>query len=132
MSRQRKGNQRPARKPGGLWIGGVIILGAVALLSLRLGRRGAEPTAKGLAELPPVIRSNDASVFAAYGKSPSCKSCHEEEFHRWETSHHALAERMVNQSLEAAAFEPARKIRHGSQGSEAKLQSEKAQIITTG
>jgi tetratricopeptide (TPR) repeat protein len=71
-------------------------------------------------------------VFATYGKSPSCKSCHEEEFHLWETSHHALAERSVNPSLDAAAFAAPHKIHHGSQDSETDLRNGKLQIITVG
>src|SRR2546425_13294582 len=59
-----------------------------------------------------------AQPFAAYAKSPSCKSCHQQVFRLWENSHHALAERPINLSLDWAAFEPPHQIRHGSQNSE--------------
>lgn len=77
-------------------------------------------------------RLSEAEVFATYGKSPTCKSCHEEAFANWEKSHHALAERIVDAKLDAAAFEPARKLQHGTQSSEARATNGIFQIVTAG
>ncbi len=76
--------------------------------------------------------TSDASVFAAYGKSPSCKSCHEEAFKNWEKSHHALAERPIEPGLDTPAFEPVHRIKHGSQASEARVADGKFQLVTQG
>lgn len=74
----------------------------------------------------------DATVFAAYGKSPSCQSCHEEEFKNWQGSHHALAERAVDPALDQTAFDPARTISHGSQTSTARVTAGQLQLVTQG
>lgn len=77
-------------------------------------------------------RSTDAEVFAGYGKSPTCKSCHEEAYANWEKSHHALAERVIDSKLDHSAFEPARTIRHGTQSSEARMTNGVFQLVTKG
>lgn len=66
-----------------------------------------------------------------YGKSPSCKSCHEEAYALWQNSHHAQAERIVDLHLDSGAFEPARQIRHGTQTSEVLRVENKLQFVTT-
>jgi predicted CXXCH cytochrome family protein len=78
------------------------------------------------------MTNSDATVFAAYGKSPSCKSCHEEAYKNWEKSHHALAERPMDGAIDSPAFEPARQIKHGTQQSEVRLANDKFQLITQG
>jgi len=103
----------PLPPPAVLW----LLAGAPVLVALGLGlvlalRPGGRPengsTSSGL---------SDAALHAAYGKSPSCRSCHEEAFAHWENSHHALAERELRTNLDAIAFDPPWKIRHGSQTS---------------
>jgi len=74
----------------------------------------------------------EPAVFATYGKSPSCKSCHEEAFKNWEKSHHALAERPIQASLDSTAFEPAHQISHGTQQSEARVADGKFRLVTQG
>lgn len=71
-------------------------------------------------------------MFAAYGKSPSCQSCHEEEYKNWQGSHHALAERTVDPALDRAAFDPTRTISHGSQRSVARVADGEMQLVTQG
>ncbi|MSU60088.1 MAG: tetratricopeptide repeat protein [Pedosphaera sp.] len=73
-----------------------------------------------------------ADALSAYGKSPSCKSCHEEAFANWEKSHHALAERNLDAAQDKTAFDPARKIHHGTQNSEARLTNDRFELVTTG
>jgi hypothetical protein len=74
----------------------------------------------------------DVEVFATYGTSPTCKSCHEEAYANWAKSHHALAERMVDAELDRGAFDPPRHIRHGTQSSEARATNGVFQLVTTG
>jgi tetratricopeptide (TPR) repeat protein len=80
----------------------------------------------------PASPSDDAQLFATYGTSPTCKSCHEEAYDNWERSHHALAERKVDAVLDKGAFEPPWKITHGSQKSQARLVDGKFQLVTQG
>lgn len=58
---------------------------------------------------------DEGKVFGQYGGSASCRECHEEAFASWETSHHALAERIVKPDLDRAAFDPRRSFAHGTQ-----------------
>ena len=75
---------------------------------------------------------SDTTVLAGYARSPSCKSCHEAEYANWEKSHHALAERDLDAAREKIAFDPAKKIHHGSQNSEARSADGKFQLVTAG
>jgi tetratricopeptide (TPR) repeat protein len=75
---------------------------------------------------------NEAALFATYGTSPTCKSCHQEEYQNWEHSHHALAERKVDTILDRAAFDPSRQISHGSRRSEARMVDGHFQLVTQG
>ena len=75
---------------------------------------------------------SDATVLAAYGKSPSCQSCHAEEFKNWQGSHHALAERGVDLKLDRIAFDPTRSIPHGSQQSAARIADGQIELVTRG
>lgn len=82
--------------------------------------------------LPPSMADADAVVFAAYGQSPSCRSCHEEAFKNWEGSHHALAERAMDAALDTPAFSPTHTIQHGTQQSEARVVGGQFQLVTRG
>lgn len=75
---------------------------------------------------------SDAAVFAAYGTSPSCRSCHEEEYRNWESSHHARAERPIEAARDTSAFQPPQRIAHGTQHSEARLAGGRSELITQG
>ncbi len=76
--------------------------------------------------------NSDAAIFATYGTSPTCKSCHEEAYANWEHSHHALAERKTDPILDRAAFDPPYRISHGSQKSAARLVDGKFELVTQG
>jgi tetratricopeptide (TPR) repeat protein len=103
----------------------VIPLGfAVIVATSRMRSKPGKPPT------PPV--TSEATIFAAYGKSPSCKSCHEEAFKNWAGSHHALAERAVDPALDTPAFMPPHPISHGSQQSEARVVDGKFQLVTQG
>src|SRR5262245_46924 len=75
---------------------------------------------------------SEETIFASYGKSPGCKSCHEEAYNNWDKSHHALAERAVTLGEDGVAFEPAREITHGTQTSHATRTNDLLQLIATG
>lgn len=81
---------------------------------------------------PGSVRVADAALYATYGKSPTCKDCHEEAYANWGKSHHALAERKFDSQRDGPAFDPARKIQHGKQTSEARLSNGIPQLVTTG
>jgi len=129
---------RPTRKKtsraGGskLLVGAGVVL-AVAAASVLFMRRGRHAT---LPAPPPPIGSNpvnsDEQAFSAYGRSTSCKSCHEEAYRNWERSHHALAERNVDAMLDKPAFDPPWLITHGSQHSQARRVNGKPQLATQG
>src|SRR2546430_778168 len=104
MPRQRQ-QKRPARKYGVYWTLGAIALASLTLLALRYKQLPSSPVF-GQKQTPPKTKQSDASMFAAYGGSLSCKSCHQQEFRAWESSHHALAERPIHLAQEAAALEP--------------------------
>jgi len=76
--------------------------------------------------------NSDATIFATYGTSPTCKSCHEEAYQNWERSHHALAERAIDPALDQSAFDPPWRITHGTQNSEARIAGGTFQIVTQG
>ncbi len=92
-------------------------------------------------EMPPAGTSHltaspasptDEVVFATYGTSPTCRSCHEEAYENWERSHHALAERAFDPAMDAAAFEPPWRVTHGSLTSEARMVDGKPHLVTQG
>src|SRR5437867_12242066 len=98
-----KNRKGPERKPGFFWFLCAIALAVTAALALR-GRAPRLQTA--IQQTGSAADTDDTAVFARYGQSPSCKSCHEEEFQLWAKSHHALAERPLKAELDAAAFDP--------------------------
>ncbi|MCW5555793.1 MAG: tetratricopeptide repeat protein [Verrucomicrobiae bacterium] len=85
-----------------------------------------------LSTITPPGADADAAVFATYGTSPTCKSCHEEAYENWARSHHALAERSLDPALDTPAFDPPWRITHGTQNSEARLVEGKFQLVTQG
>lgn len=72
----------------------------------------------------------DATVFATYAGSDSCRACHESEFDRWSTSHHGLAERPLDLAKDRPAFDPPRTFHHGTRTSQALLSNQTPEVIT--
>jgi len=72
------------------------------------------------------------AVEVAYAGSESCQSCHAEAYADWKKSHHALAERLVDAKLDQPAFEPAPRITHGTQRSQARWSNGGPQFVTRG
>ena len=126
MSPQHKANGDSARRTLLAWClgAGLFALAALVVVFSRLESSTIKRGEMG--------RVSDVTGFAAYAKSATCQSCHEESFQLWETSHHALAERAVSSALDSRAFEPAAKISHGSQGSEARVRNQHFEVSTIG
>src|SRR5258705_7292554 len=106
----------------------IFVLAALGLLAARLAMRSSRPAT---APQPFKIES-DPAVFATYAGSQSCRDCHREAFNSWKTSHHALAERAPEPTLDRAAFDPPQTFKHASQTSEARSTNGRFEIVTTG
>jgi hypothetical protein len=57
------------------------------------------------------VMQDEKATFAQYAGSESCRACHAVEFEKWKSSHHGLAERLPNDELDLAAFQP---LKHAS------------------
>jgi len=110
--------------PASSWKAGVI-LGAVALGMVGLLVRFLwparsytplpTPTIVSLAKAEPFVMPDEKTVFSQYAGSQSCRECHPDQFTKWESSHHGLAERKPDGKLDDAAFAPSKSFAHGSQ-----------------
>ena len=121
--------KKPPQRTGKIFL--IVALLAIAFpvgvaVYLSTSKLRSKPTAG-----PTTSKPIEAEVLSAYGKSQSCKSCHEEAFVNWEKSHHALAERKVDPALDKVAFDPHRRIQHGSQSSEARMTNGTFEFVTT-
>jgi len=65
----------------------------------------------------PAAPEDEATVYAGYAGSASCRECHAEAYVAWARSHHGLAERPLQTELDADAFVPAQTFTHGTQRS---------------
>lgn len=110
----------------------VLAIAFPAAVALWVGTSKLRPKPATPPKPAPAAQLSDAGLYATYGTSPTCKSCHEEAYANWEKSHHALAERKFEPALDQVAFDPTRKISHGTQTSEARLTNGVFQIVTTG
>lgn len=81
---------------------------------------------------PPTRLPPGQPPFQAWGGSPSCFECHEEDYHDWKHSHHALAQRPVDPDLDRPAFHPPHTIQHGTQTSSAQMQDGRFTLTTMG
>jgi predicted CXXCH cytochrome family protein len=114
-------NSRPTNRAAYVIVAAVIVFGAVAALLLRRDESKRHETSQS--------SPSDRVVFAAYAGSQSCRECHTAAFAAWQNSHHSLAERAFVAS-DTQAFQPARTIKHGTQISEARAESNTFQLIT--
>ena len=113
-SRRASASPPPEIRRGWRWpwlIGSATVLAAAALLVFHPWSHDAEGRGAGTAP------ASDATVFAAYAGSSSCRECHEQAYEHWANSHHALAERPIRSELDKPAFDPPRTFQHGSQSS---------------
>ena len=68
----------------------------------------------------------------AYAGSASCLDCHQTEYFLWAKSHHALAERTLQPAKDAVAFIPSRSLKHGSETTTIRAQTNQYEIVTLG
>jgi tetratricopeptide (TPR) repeat protein len=87
--------------------------------------RSSKSAAAGLIE-------PEATAFAQYAGSVSCRECHAKEDDLWRASNHRWAERAPDPALDRAAFEPPRTFSHGTQHSEVRLSQGRYQVISPG
>src|ERR1041385_9109333 len=125
-SRQNRKQQRSSPSRLSLILGMVVVAALLAGMFWYLS--STQTPTVGKAD----VEASDQKVFAGYGKSPSCISCHEDAYKLWQGSHHALAERAINPALDSSAFQNASQIRHGSQTSEVRVTNGQFQVITRG
>ncbi|MEK7706499.1 MAG: tetratricopeptide repeat protein [Verrucomicrobiota bacterium] len=131
QSDQRKAPPVAKYALAGVFIVVVFVLGIAGVY--RTAKRDKARAEQSESRAPtPAGRQDDATLFATYGTSPTCKSCHEEAYQNWERSHHALAERKVEAALDKPAFDPPHRISHGSQSSQARLVDGKFELVTRG
>lgn len=114
-------------------ISGCMALSLVLLVVVFSGVRSSHPARAKLSDRGAKdARPSDTAVFASYGKSLSCRACHATEYLQWAASHHGLAERAVQESIDRAAFDPARVITHGTQTSETRVRGTELELVTAG
>lgn len=95
----------------------MLCLLAVLIAGMLLADR--KPRRDSVVAVPPTVPfgppRTDEQVFAGYADSQSCRRCHREIYDAWQSSNHALAERLPRPELDGAAFEPPRTFQHASQ-----------------
>jgi tetratricopeptide (TPR) repeat protein len=123
------------------WKAGVIMsvcgLGFLALLGwvLRPQKKFTPlPTSSpvSLAKAEPFVMPDEQTTFAQYAGSESCKECHADQFTKWLSSHHGLAERKPDPKLDDPAFVPTRSFQHGSQTTETRKTKSDYELIALG
>lgn len=112
----------------------ILVLGIAAVVGAGLLLlRQAPPTTRPPTTVPPAPPVlTPASGASSYAGSKACASCHEQAYHVWSQSHHALAERPYDARLDTAAFVPSRTVAHGSLTSTIRSDADGPAIVTTG
>ncbi|MCE9519658.1 MAG: tetratricopeptide repeat protein [Verrucomicrobia bacterium] len=126
-TRQNKSSARPA-----LLIAAVILIAGGALWWLAQRNTPSATMSSANPAGTKFALENEATAYAQYGGSASCRDCHAKEFAAWSASNHGLAERALNPALDQAAFDPPREIVHGTQKSQARKNGEHSEILTLG
>lgn len=111
-----------------LAVGGFALLGAIAwVLRAKPERAPVATTVRAVGSQEEGSQASggfampdEKTTFAQYAGSQSCKECHADQFAKWESSHHGLAERKPEPKLDDAGFVPAQTFAHGSQTTEAR------------
>ena len=84
---------------------------------------------------PAALNSNyktEVVTFSKYAGSKSCRECHAKTYDVWTNSHHALAERTLDLSMDRLAFDPSRSFTIGSQTWELQKNNGRFEIIASG
>jgi tetratricopeptide (TPR) repeat protein len=80
----------------------------------------------------PFVLEDEKTVFAQYAGSESCQACHAEEYAKWKTSNHGMAERLPNDELDSPGFVPAQSFAHGSQTTETRKTGDAFEVVSLG
>ena len=88
--------------------------------------------AGGCGRPPPAVAPPVSGNPADFAGSARCAACHEAEYRKWESSHHALAEREVPADVLAEAFAPGAPFRHASRQTTPRLEDGKPVLIADG
>ncbi len=108
------------------------LLGAAALTFFMRSTR-SRPAATGGGSSPAAFAlEKEKQTHAAYGGSASCKECHAEAYELWSRSHHGLAERLPDPTLDEAAFVPAQTFRHETQQTSLRKTNTHYEMVTAG
>lgn len=83
-------------------------------------------------KVEPFVMPDEKTAYAEYAGSQSCKECHAGEFDKWKGSHHGLAERKPDDSLDLAGFHPPQIFPHGTQTTEARKKDGVYELISLG
>lgn len=114
-----------------MWI--IIALAALlAGIALFLAEKGLRKGPVRVAVPASLEVQPEATAYAAYAGSASCRDCHQEATQLWQGSHHGLAERPLEAALDRASFVPTRSIRHATQTSEARWHEGRYELVTAG
>jgi tetratricopeptide (TPR) repeat protein len=131
------GAGRPRRRsrirlPGWVWLGLGIGLAGAILAHYRIFSGVLAGLGRGAGASTPASLAEEKAVFAQYGGSASCRSCHAQEYAAWEGSHHGLAEREVEAVLDRRAFDPARSFGHGVGATRVAWATNRAEVTSVG
>ncbi len=136
-----KKNAPPAPEPPtSSWQAG-IILGGGALVLIGVIAWALWPQKKYTPLPVPVISlfkakafvmPDEKTTFAQYAGSESCRDCHADQFTKWLSSHHGLAERKPDTKLDDPAFVPTRSFNHGTQSTQTRKTGSDYELIALG
>ena len=100
----------------------VLPAAALAMLVAACGKKTTEVPVPPVKAPEPYVMPDEKAVFAQYAGSQTCAGCHPDEYAKWQTSHHGLAERKPDAKLDEAAFVPEKIFTHGTQSTTAAKQ----------
>ena len=134
-----KKNPPPAPTPPSSWHAGVIIVGSALALIALIGwalwpqkKFTPVPVTISLAKATPFVMPDEKTALAQYAGSQSCRECHADQFTKWQSSHHGLAERLPDAKFDDPAFVPTRSFKHGTQSTETRKTGSNYELIALG
>jgi tetratricopeptide (TPR) repeat protein len=131
----------PPRKSS--W-GAAVVIGGLAAGVAALVAWGLWPQKKYMPLPPPAtvvvslakaeayVMVDEKATFAQYAGSQSCRECHADQFAKWQSSHHGMAERLPDPQLDDPAFVPTRSFKHGTQTTETRKNGSDYEIVALG
>lgn len=127
---------QPTKSRKWWYIAGAVWVPIIVVFLIRRSEPASDASSRSAARpgpqlLAPVVKP-DSEVHPNYGGSASCIDCHSVKYKAWETSNHALAERLPNLELDLEAFEPKREFAYGTLTSEARKDGDRIVVKTKG